>query len=205
MLRADKLKRRPKLSPRGKSLCAFVFVVCSFGLLVLVGEASFKSRPWLALIPAAFVLIGFYGAIKIRCPSCGMSLHAKSPFRGGGAILLWAVQESCPHCEHKLGWRRETPGDSQPETSRGLTLRVSRRSVTCLVLLLCFLSVLTWLALYARKELFLAWIVVWLAVLIGDIMTRTKAVARCPKCRIGIAPAPTYRQACRLCGTIVNP
>jgi hypothetical protein len=91
------------LSPKKKSLFAFLVLAVMFALLALLDRIV--PPEWAALKPAPLLLMGvaFFLAGRIRCPHCG----TKVVVWGGNPaplVLLWVVKEKCSKCAGTLDW-----------------------------------------------------------------------------------------------------
>ena len=82
--------------------------------------------------------------------------------------------------------------------------RVLLHPYVAAILLFAFVALALVLAASSPRELFLGWMAVGLAFLVGDINAQIQ-VSRCADCGRLVNPAPSYRKACPSCGHIVQP
>ena len=91
--------------PKSEALRAFTFFPLALILGFLISFVPpFPGSELLFALPGFSILVGFWLAVRIRCPHCGVALAKSFPFKGG-VVLLWAVRERCPKCHKPLGWR----------------------------------------------------------------------------------------------------
>ena len=93
------------VSPKGRSLSAFLILCAMFPMLLLLDQilppeyASLKGSPLLLMGPTFFL------AGRIRCPHCDNKVVG--PWwsgRSGALVLLWMAREKCSKCGEPLGW-----------------------------------------------------------------------------------------------------
>ena len=86
---------------------AFTLLMSWIPIVVLLVNYDADSL-WsdvMKILPAFAIAGGFILALRIRCSHCGAILATRFPYKGGGAILLWAVPAHCPECDVRLGWK----------------------------------------------------------------------------------------------------
>ena len=89
--------------PKQRSLLAFLLMCGLSAAAIAVSQIPAVAGSLIpGLLAAAGVIAGFWIAVRIRCSSCGVTLSTTFPYMGGGAILLWAVNEHCRKCGQPL-------------------------------------------------------------------------------------------------------
>ena len=90
-------------SPKQRSLAAFVLMCASIALATAVAQMSTVVTSLApGLLAVGGILTAYWIVARMKCPHCGAMLARNFPFKGGGAILLWAVNERCPKCNEPL-------------------------------------------------------------------------------------------------------
>jgi hypothetical protein len=93
----------PSLSPKKQSLLALLVLLAAIPLSALLAHILPPQWSTLAGLPLLLVGVGFWVAVRIRCPHCGA--RVVMPWVNPGAlVLLWAARESCPKCRGPLEW-----------------------------------------------------------------------------------------------------
>src|SRR5262245_58357802 len=94
-------------SPKAKSLIAFALLMLWVPIVasLVFLDTSTPLGALLTILPAVAIIAGFIVAVRIKCSSCHAPLSKHFPYKGGGAVLLWAAQEQCPECGVTLGWK----------------------------------------------------------------------------------------------------
>jgi len=93
----------PLLRPKQRSFLAFLVMSGSIAAAVALSQIPYVAH---SFVPGALALggivVGFWIAVRIKCPTCGVTLASSFPYMGGGTILLWAVSERCRKCQQPL-------------------------------------------------------------------------------------------------------
>lgn len=89
--------------PKQRSLFAFLLMCGLIAAAIAVNQIpAMANSPVPGLLAVAGIVAGFWIAVRIRCSNCGVTLSTTFPYMGGGAILLWAVNEHCRKCGQLL-------------------------------------------------------------------------------------------------------
>ena len=89
--------------PKQRSLLAFLLMCSLIAAAIAVSQIPAIAGSLVSgLLAVAGIVAGFWIAVRIRCSNCGVTLSTTFPYMGGGAILLWAVNEQCRKCGQPL-------------------------------------------------------------------------------------------------------
>jgi len=87
---------------RRDSLVAFLLVFS--GLFIAWFLARYLEDDLIGgAVGGLSIVVGFWIALRLRCPRCETRLSKYFPYWGGGGILLWMVRSKCPNCA-ELPW-----------------------------------------------------------------------------------------------------
>jgi hypothetical protein len=93
----------PTLSPKKRSLLAFLVALAAIPLMVLLSYILPPRWSTLLGLPLLLVPVGFFIAVRIRCPHC--SARVAGPKVGSGSlVMLWVARECCLKCGRPLEW-----------------------------------------------------------------------------------------------------